>query len=86
MERSSTNSLQRCTLFSILWSAYEPLTRQLRLQFDGKSQLAVTPMAAAISAAGASVITHPFDVVKTHHQMTVGELEDGECGSNPQNV
>ncbi|XP_062519847.1 probable mitochondrial glutathione transporter SLC25A39 [Corticium candelabrum] len=70
-------SLLRDVPFSVvLWMSYENLKTMLNNAVNIKSTFVLPFVAATISGGAAGLVTQPFDVIKTHHQMRVGELEE----------
>jgi solute carrier family 25 protein 39/40 len=68
---------------AFLWMSYETLKPKLNEAFNTNSTFIVPFITAEITGAAAGIATQPFDVIKTHHQMTVGELEEAGADKFP---
>ncbi|KAI6176679.1 hypothetical protein M3Y97_00824900 [Aphelenchoides bicaudatus] len=61
----------------IYWSLYENLKlRSLNALGREKTNFPISFACGAISGTTAAIITHPFDVVKTHRQITLGQISN----------
>ncbi|KAI6241622.1 hypothetical protein M3Y99_00322800 [Aphelenchoides fujianensis] len=60
---------------AVYWTLYESMKQRALVQMKKqKTDFAISFVCGATSGTIASVLTHPFDVVKTHRQITLGEV------------
>ncbi|XP_014668837.1 PREDICTED: solute carrier family 25 member 40-like [Priapulus caudatus] len=86
--RGLSPTLLRDVPFSaIYWSGYEYLKSVfLRSSACKDPSLAMSFTAGAVSGSVAAVITVPFDVVKTHRQIELGQRELAHVATNPNEM
>uniref|UniRef100_A0A183DSU6 Solute carrier family 25 member 39 n=1 Tax=Gongylonema pulchrum TaxID=637853 RepID=A0A183DSU6_9BILA len=75
--RGWSPSLMRDLPFSaVYWTGYEYLKRKALLTLDRKeTNFLISFACGALSGSLAAFLTTPFDVVKTHRQVTLGEVK-----------
>lgn len=86
--RGVGSTILRDVPYAILyWTNYELLKTQVMKVYDvSEATLAMTFWAGTASGVFASVVTTPFDVVKTNKQVAIGDVTSGAMSTTRQNT
>uniref|UniRef100_A0A7E4UN84 Solute carrier family 25 member 40 n=1 Tax=Panagrellus redivivus TaxID=6233 RepID=A0A7E4UN84_PANRE len=67
---------------ALYWTTFEALKKEFMRYFNrDRTDFAISFTCGAISGTVAAVVTLPFDVIKTHRQITLGEVQTKEASS-----
>uniref|UniRef100_A0A1I7YAN8 Solute carrier family 25 member 40 n=1 Tax=Steinernema glaseri TaxID=37863 RepID=A0A1I7YAN8_9BILA len=80
-------TIMRDLPFSALyWTGYEYLKKRALQYLDRKeTTFGISAMCGALSGTFAAAVTTPFDVVKTHRQITLGQVSCSDAEGIPRN-